>query len=152
MHPCDKRRATSHYRGHFPEVDFSLVGSETDALWQPHVRETKEELRARAVRFLHAVMARPEKHIAVVSHSGFLQYLLAPFAQGGWPGPAPGPWALVLQGRLGRAGLPRASAPGAARLRGPRSPPARCARPPPLSRPCPWRPPQATRRPARPCW
>jgi hypothetical protein len=84
VHPCDKRRHTSYYAQRFPAVDFSLVESETDALWQPAVRETREELQARALKFLHLVMARPERHIAVVSHSGFLKALLRPFAAGGW--------------------------------------------------------------------
>ena len=45
-------------------------GSEADELFTP-ARETLGALAQRADAFLHEIRGRPEKHIAVVSHSSF---------------------------------------------------------------------------------
>lgn len=47
VHPCDKRRPLSQTRALYPGVDFSLVDSDEDYLWQPAHRETKEEIQER---------------------------------------------------------------------------------------------------------
>jgi len=77
VHPCDRRRAVSHYREQFPAVDFSLIETEEDSWWVPDVRESKEDIRARGARFLAWLAARPEGEIAVVSHSSFLHFTLS---------------------------------------------------------------------------
>eukprot|EP00897_Mesotaenium_endlicherianum_P006130 jgi/Mesen1/5545/ME000280S04661 len=56
-----------------------LVESDEDALWTADHRETKTELAARCARFVQWLLARKEQRIAVVSHSGFLIELLAPY-------------------------------------------------------------------------
>lgn len=76
VHPCDKRRATSHYKRCFPAVDFSLVTEEHDVLWQLEYRETKEEIAARGLAFIRWLMTRPERSIAVVTHSSLLHFML----------------------------------------------------------------------------
>lgn len=79
VHPCDKRRSISEYQCLFPAVDFSLVESDDDIWWKSDVRETKEELAARGMKFFNWLFMRKEKEIAVVTHSGFLFHTLAGF-------------------------------------------------------------------------
>jgi broad specificity phosphatase PhoE len=49
---------------------------EEDPLWTAE-RESKMELARRCEEFLGVLAARPESHIAVVSHSGFLLTLFS---------------------------------------------------------------------------
>lgn len=74
-HPCDKRRLRSELLVDFPSVDFSPLTAEEDDSWTPE-REPWEKLVARAGDFCRALAARPEQHIAVVTHNDFLQALL----------------------------------------------------------------------------
>ena len=72
----DKRRAISAVASEFERVDFSgLRASDADSLFTSE-RESLEALAARADRFLELLFARPETHIAVVTHSSFLAALL----------------------------------------------------------------------------
>ena len=66
---CDKRQPASLTRPLFPEADMSAI-AEADELFTP-ARETLGALAQRADAFLHEIRGRPEKHIAVVSHSSF---------------------------------------------------------------------------------
>lgn len=75
----DKRSAVSLYCSRFPGIDFSLISPDEDAQWTVEHRETKDEVRARGLAFLRWVMARPEQHIAVVTHSSFLHFTLSCF-------------------------------------------------------------------------
>ncbi|GAA0157328.1 phosphatase [Lithospermum erythrorhizon] len=79
VHPCDKRRSISEYECLFPAVDFSLIESDEDTLWEADVRETKEDLAARGIKFMNWLLTREEKEIAVVTHSGFLAHTLITF-------------------------------------------------------------------------
>ncbi|KAK7385427.1 hypothetical protein VNO78_31145 [Psophocarpus tetragonolobus] len=79
VHPCDKRRTISEYRKMFPAIDFSLIESDEDSLWESDVREKKEEVSARGLKFLEWLWTRKEKEIAVVTHSSFLFNTLAAF-------------------------------------------------------------------------
>ncbi|KAL9174397.1 hypothetical protein ABFS82_02G050800 [Erythranthe guttata] len=79
VHPCDKRRSISEYRCLFPALDFSLIESDEDSLWEADVRETKEELAARGMKFMNWLFTRKERDIAIVTHSGFLFHTLAKF-------------------------------------------------------------------------
>lgn len=74
-HPCDRRRARSELEAEFPRVDFSALTAELDDSWTPE-REPWAALVARASGFLRALAARPETHIAAVTHNDFLQALL----------------------------------------------------------------------------
>ncbi|EFJ50919.1 hypothetical protein VOLCADRAFT_57872 [Volvox carteri f. nagariensis] len=82
VHPCDRRSPVSEYKKRFPAVDFSLVDPDEDALWTPNHRETKDEIRRRGLAFLKWLATRPERNIAVVSHSSFLHFTLSCFGQG----------------------------------------------------------------------
>ncbi|KAH1049947.1 hypothetical protein GLYMA_08G064900v4 [Glycine max] len=79
VHPCDRRRSVSEYQFLFPAVDFSLLDSDEDTWWKANVRETKEELAARGMKFLNWLWTRKEKEIAIVTHSGFLFHTLNAF-------------------------------------------------------------------------
>lgn len=79
VHPCDKRRSISDYLCLFPAVDFSEIESDEDILWKTSIRETKEELVARGIKFMEWLSMRKEKEIAVVTHSGFLFHTLNAF-------------------------------------------------------------------------
>ncbi|KAF6265296.1 phosphoglycerate mutase-related protein [Scenedesmus sp. NREL 46B-D3] len=76
VHPCDKRCSVSELAAEYPAVDFSLLSDEEDVLWQQQHRETKEEIKARGLAFMAQVMARPERNIAIVSHSSFLHFMM----------------------------------------------------------------------------
>eukprot|EP00123_Amoebidium_parasiticum_P001512 comp12624_c0_seq1/m.7664 comp12624_c0_seq1/g.7664 ORF comp12624_c0_seq1/g.7664 comp12624_c0_seq1/m.7664 type:complete len:252 (-) comp12624_c0_seq1:107-862(-) len=89
VHPCDQRSSMAVHRPAFPHVDFSLITSDEDTLWLAGERESRENMRVRALRFLEWVQGRAESTIAVVSHQDFLQALIAA---------VPGPQA--LQGRF----------------------------------------------------
>lgn len=79
VHPCDRRRSISEYKLIFPAIDFSMIESDADILWKPDTREKDEELAMRGMKFLNWLWTRPEKEIAVVTHSGFLIHTLSAF-------------------------------------------------------------------------
>jgi broad specificity phosphatase PhoE len=85
VHPCDRRRPLAGKRRAFPAVDFDAPHgaiAEEDDLWQPEHRETDAEIRDRAFELLRLVAtARPEKELAIVSHSGLLRHMLAAAAR-----------------------------------------------------------------------
>jgi broad specificity phosphatase PhoE len=81
VNPCDRRRSLSELKNRFPAADWSQIKEEEDKLWLPDHRETASELQERAKEFLALVMARPEKNIAVVTHSEFLLYMFQVFGE-----------------------------------------------------------------------
>ncbi|XP_020228685.1 phosphoglycerate mutase-like protein 1 isoform X2 [Cajanus cajan] len=56
-----------------------LIDSDEDTWWKANVRETKEELADRGLKFLNWLWTRKEKEIAIVTHSGFLFHTLKAF-------------------------------------------------------------------------
>jgi broad specificity phosphatase PhoE len=52
------------------------IETEEDVLWQPDTRETHDQIRARGAEFVRWLLRRPERRLAVVSHSSFLFFLL----------------------------------------------------------------------------
>ena len=72
VHVCDKRRPTSKQVQEFPMVDFGLLETEEDVIFRDDRRETKMELGARIYNFFEWLASRPESHVAVASHSGWL--------------------------------------------------------------------------------
>ena len=72
VHRCDKRRPVSQQAREFPQIDFSLCPSEDDPLYQDDVRESKRQLGERIYTFMEWLSRRPEQHVAVSSHSGWL--------------------------------------------------------------------------------
>ena len=53
------------------------VETEEDALWRADHRETHGEIRARGRAFVAWLLGRPERRLAVVTHSSFLFFLLS---------------------------------------------------------------------------
>ncbi|XP_010544050.1 PREDICTED: phosphoglycerate mutase-like protein 1 [Tarenaya hassleriana] len=80
LRPPDMRRNVSESQALFPTIDFSLMESEEDNLWNPDVRESEEELLARGLEFMKWLWTRPEKEVVVVSHGIMLQHMLYVFA------------------------------------------------------------------------
>lgn len=72
VHVCDQRRPVSRQRAEFPQVDFALLESEADPLFRDDERESKLQVAQRIYAFLKWLAERPEKHVAVSSHSGWL--------------------------------------------------------------------------------
>jgi hypothetical protein len=82
VHPCDKRHNISEIKQQFPGVDFGLIETDEDTMWKKDEREGPEAMMLRGQKFTRWLMTRPEKHIAVVSHSGFLYAFFQNFGQG----------------------------------------------------------------------
>jgi broad specificity phosphatase PhoE len=78
---CDGRSDRSLLQEAFPAVDFSELTNENDPMWAEKEAASGElKCRERAVRFAEWLMARSERHIAVVSHGHFLRHLMAELA------------------------------------------------------------------------
>lgn len=77
---CDGRRDISEILHEFPDFDFSEVVHNKD-LFYTDERESDEDCCARAVKFLEWLNSRPEKCIAVVTHSSFLRHLFGQFGE-----------------------------------------------------------------------
>lgn len=76
---CNKRRPLAQIRQDYPDIDFSHITDEEDALWDvlSHRRETVKEKTDRIYDFLvNFIQTRPEKDIAVVGHSSWLFFML----------------------------------------------------------------------------
>lgn len=71
VHYCDKRSAKEDIINLYRSVDFSNIASGPDALFSMK-RETEDELAYRGKQFFWSLKDRPEKSIAVFSHSSFL--------------------------------------------------------------------------------
>ncbi|KAK2987420.1 hypothetical protein RJ640_018557 [Escallonia rubra] len=63
----------------FVDYHFFQIESDEDVLWKAEIRETKEELAARGMKFMNWLWTRKEKEIAIVTHSGFLSHTLRAF-------------------------------------------------------------------------
>eukprot|EP00611_Tribonema_gayanum_P029253 TRINITY_DN7763_c0_g1_i1.p1 TRINITY_DN7763_c0_g1~~TRINITY_DN7763_c0_g1_i1.p1 ORF type:complete len:237 (-),score=44.46 TRINITY_DN7763_c0_g1_i1:303-1013(-) len=76
-HPCDKRRTRTELKEQFPHIDWSLIESDSDELWDTlgEDRETDEMMMARAHDLFEWIRARPETNIAIVTHSAYLSVL-----------------------------------------------------------------------------
>lgn len=72
VHACDQRRPTSQQRAEFPQIDFSLLKAEDDVIFNPQQRESKLQVAERIYSFLEWLGTRPESHVGVTSHSGWL--------------------------------------------------------------------------------
>ena len=81
---CDGRSDRSALQQQFPHFDFGEVAEEADPMWAEKEEEGGERrCKARAVAFAEWVLARPEHHIAVVSHGHFLRHLFEQLSRGG---------------------------------------------------------------------
>jgi len=75
---CDGRRSIDEIAPEFPDFDFSEIGHNEDAFYGDQ-RESDEHCCERAMNFLQWLNSRPEKCIAVVTHSSFLRHLFGQF-------------------------------------------------------------------------
>lgn len=77
VHVADMRRPVEKVKGSFPGVSFASVADGPDALFSQDVREKQDELVARGRAFFWQLRGRPERVIAVFSHSSFLHNTLS---------------------------------------------------------------------------
>lgn len=77
---CDGRRSIEEISQEFPDFDFSEVTTNNDTYYTDE-RESDEDCCNRAVGFLEWLNSRPEKCIAVVTHSSFLRHLFGQFGE-----------------------------------------------------------------------
>lgn len=75
---CDGRRSLSELQLEFPMFDFTRMRYDPDVLHTDD-RETGIEVQARAIRLLESLSRRPERCIAVVTHTEFLRHLFGQF-------------------------------------------------------------------------
>lgn len=75
---CDGRRSIKDISAEFPDFDFSEIRHDDDVFYGDG-REPDDHCCERAVKFLEWLNARPEKCIAVVTHSSFLRHLFGQF-------------------------------------------------------------------------
>lgn len=75
---CDGRRSITEIAAEFPNFDFSEMVHDKDVFYTDE-RESDEHCCERAVKFLQWLNSRPEKCIAVVTHSSFLRHLFGQF-------------------------------------------------------------------------
>jgi len=78
--PCDTGRDTETLTREFPHLDFTHLPADWTSK-QGKWAESEDALRQRAKTVRHWLRQRPETEIAVVTHSGFLSYLVI-----GWRG------------------------------------------------------------------
>jgi broad specificity phosphatase PhoE len=72
----NKRSNKSLLRKEFPHVNFINLKTDEDKLWNSERLETLDELNARTKNLYDYIKKRPEKNIAVVSHSTFIMNVL----------------------------------------------------------------------------
>ena len=58
------------------------IEEEDDVYWQRDSRESHDQIRERGRRFVRWLMSRPERRLAVVSHSSFMYFLLSNYGHG----------------------------------------------------------------------
>jgi len=75
---CDGRRPISNIIKEFPNFDFSEVANDEDVFYED-ARESDEHCCERGIAFLQWLNKRPEKCIAVVTHSSFLRHIFSQF-------------------------------------------------------------------------
>ena len=78
---CDGRRPIREIIKDFPDCDFSEVDHDDDVFFTKE-RESSAHCMERTVHFLEWLNKRPEKCIAVVTHTTFLNHLFAQFGSG----------------------------------------------------------------------
>lgn len=69
----------------FPYADFSEIDHDDDVFYTKE-RESSEHVMQRSIQFLEWLNKRPEKCIAVVTHSSFLRHLFSQFGGDSAPG------------------------------------------------------------------
>lgn len=78
MHYPDRRSPLSQIKAKFPHLTYHhpSLSSEDDADWQPHIRETRDDVVRRIDKFLTWLIQQPKESIAVVSHGVWIECAL----------------------------------------------------------------------------
>ncbi len=77
IHMHSQRSSVTELKHSFPQVDFSHLMADDDALWSKDT-ESRTSLDFRAARFLQILFERPEKSIAIITHFTLLITLFNP--------------------------------------------------------------------------
>ncbi|RDY06752.1 Phosphoglycerate mutase-like protein 1, partial [Mucuna pruriens] len=78
--PVTKEEASASINFYFLQLIFHWqIDSNEDTLWKADIRETKEELAARGLKFMNWLGTIKEKEIAIVTHRAFLFHTLSAF-------------------------------------------------------------------------
>mmetsp|Transcript_114840 Transcript_114840/g.335893 ORF Transcript_114840/g.335893 Transcript_114840/m.335893 type:complete len:304 (+) Transcript_114840:53-964(+) len=73
---CDKRRPMSEVKSEFPMVNWSLVTEEEDPIYSSTVPEAWRSVSDRGYKLLLWLRDRPEKEVAIATHSAWLFALM----------------------------------------------------------------------------
>jgi len=71
VHPCDRRLTVQALSRKFLDVDYHGLADQ-DIEWHKDIRERRLDAAMRGYKFMVDVMKRPEKTVAVVTHSSFM--------------------------------------------------------------------------------
>ena len=69
---CNKRIEKSKLKENFPFVDFSLIRTEKDEMWNPERFETEKELSERVDIVRNFIKTLRVENVAIISHSTFI--------------------------------------------------------------------------------
>ncbi len=69
---CNHRKSIKEYKYCYPKVDFSHIEHDEYPFWKKYEMESIESLEKRIQKMKDFIISRPEKNIAIVSHSSFL--------------------------------------------------------------------------------
>ena len=69
---CNHRKSIKEYKYCYPKVDFSHIEYDEEPFWKKYEMESMESLEKRIEKMKKFIISRPEKNIAIVSHSSFL--------------------------------------------------------------------------------
>ncbi len=69
---CNHRKSIKELKYCFPKIDFFNIDYEEDPFWKKYEMESISELEKRIEKMKEFINQRPEKNIAIVSHSSFL--------------------------------------------------------------------------------
>jgi broad specificity phosphatase PhoE len=78
MHYTDRRSPLSQIKAKYPHVIYhqQSLSTEEDVDWQPHSRETRDDVIRRIDNFLSWLIQQPQESIAVVSHGVWIECAL----------------------------------------------------------------------------
>ena len=78
MHYTDRRSPLSQIKANFPHVMYhqQSLSTEEDVDWQPHSRESRDDVIRRIDNFLSWLIQQPQESIAVVSHGVWIECAL----------------------------------------------------------------------------
>lgn len=78
MHYPDRRSPLSQIRAKFPHLTYHhpSLSSEDDIDWQPHIRETRDDVVRRIDNFFTWLTQQPQQSIVVVSHGVWIECAL----------------------------------------------------------------------------